>query len=229
MSTPAHRLKLLRQSAGFIAPRAAAVTHGWDVALYASHEEGRRNLTIAAAKRYASAFGGTAGYILFGEGGLPLPAPGLTVFACDDVLGVLSYLEALRRMKSEPSSGAPTPLFNRCFGVIAEDNSMTEKPDSSFVRDSIAEGDTVVFHPELDLQPGCLVLAIGHNLRIRRWQPARPDGSAEDRHGRLVAANPYVSGIEKIYPSTVIAAGRGVIRPFSTVVRPEVVKRRKRS
>jgi SOS-response transcriptional repressor LexA len=67
--TPADRLKKLRIKKGFATAKDAAEAFGWTEVTYRSHENGTRGVTLSAARKYATAFGTSPGYIL-SEGGL---------------------------------------------------------------------------------------------------------------------------------------------------------------
>lgn len=70
--TPADRLRGLRIKKGFPGPIEAARAFGWNEHTYKSHENGIRGIRLDAARKYAAAYGSTAGYILDGdESGLP--------------------------------------------------------------------------------------------------------------------------------------------------------------
>lgn len=66
--TPADRLKELREKR-YETAKAAADAFGWNEVTYRSHESGMRNIPLPAARKYASAFGSTPGYILGVQGG----------------------------------------------------------------------------------------------------------------------------------------------------------------
>lgn len=61
--TPAERLKELREKR-FETAKAAAHAFGWNEVTYRSHESGGRGIPLAAARKYATAFQSTPGYIL---------------------------------------------------------------------------------------------------------------------------------------------------------------------
>jgi len=62
--TPGDRLKRLRTKRGFETAKDAAEAFGWNEVTYRSHENGTRPITLAAARKYALAYGSTAGHIL---------------------------------------------------------------------------------------------------------------------------------------------------------------------
>ena len=61
--SPADRLKSLRLKR-FETAKEAAEAFGWNEVTYRSHESGGRGIPLATARKYASAFGSTPGYIL---------------------------------------------------------------------------------------------------------------------------------------------------------------------
>jgi transcriptional regulator with XRE-family HTH domain len=64
--TPGKRLKWLREKAGYKTGSAAAQAFGWKTSTYLGHENGDRQPSVAAAKRYAAAFKGTWAWIMDG-------------------------------------------------------------------------------------------------------------------------------------------------------------------
>jgi transcriptional regulator with XRE-family HTH domain len=96
---PVHeRLKQARIAAGYATPTEAARAFGWAVSTYLGHENGDRNPSKVAAKRYANAFRTTAGYLLYGEqtpiSGQPAASGGLQL----DPVRVAHVISALLRM-----------------------------------------------------------------------------------------------------------------------------------
>lgn len=68
MNTPKDRLKAARSEAGYESPSdAARAFKDINVNTLISHENGNRAISRKAAEKYATAFGRTAGWILFGE------------------------------------------------------------------------------------------------------------------------------------------------------------------
>lgn len=61
------RLQLAREHAGYKSARMASMRMGWKYPTYAAHESGGRNLTAAAAARYARAFDVHAEFLMFGS------------------------------------------------------------------------------------------------------------------------------------------------------------------
>jgi hypothetical protein len=67
MSTPAKRLQLAREHAGYKSGRMAALRLGWKYPTYAAHESGWRMYPPGVAKKYARAFNVTEEWLLFGK------------------------------------------------------------------------------------------------------------------------------------------------------------------
>lgn len=65
---PGDRLRELRIKKGFATAADAARAYGWNENTYKSHENAERGIKPHVARKYASAYGTTAGYILTGEG-----------------------------------------------------------------------------------------------------------------------------------------------------------------
>lgn len=70
--TAAYRLMQARQKAGFEKPMDAVSRFGWAQSTYMAHENGQNGIRPDAAKRYADAFHVDAGWLLTGEGNVPL-------------------------------------------------------------------------------------------------------------------------------------------------------------
>jgi transcriptional regulator with XRE-family HTH domain len=60
------RLKAARIAAGFKAAADAAECNNWASSTYYGHENGSRGLTADAAQLYATAFGCSPGWLMFG-------------------------------------------------------------------------------------------------------------------------------------------------------------------
>lgn len=72
MSSPADRLRALRIRKGYETAADAAKAFGWNEHTYKSHENGIRGIRMDAARKYAAAYGSTAGHILgVGNGAEP--------------------------------------------------------------------------------------------------------------------------------------------------------------
>ncbi len=69
MKDASDRLRELRIKKGFSTASDAARAFGWNEHTYKSHENGIRGIKLAQARKYAAAFGSTAGYILAGGAG----------------------------------------------------------------------------------------------------------------------------------------------------------------
>lgn len=79
METPSKRLRWARiKRGGFDSAAAAAQAYGWNTSTYSGHENGDRNPSRDAAKRYAKAFRVSWTWLLEGEG---LPDDRVTIVA----------------------------------------------------------------------------------------------------------------------------------------------------
>ncbi len=67
MTTAAERLIKARTDAGYSNARQAAEANGWPYMSYYTHETGRRDISVDAARRYAEAYGVDAAWLLLGE------------------------------------------------------------------------------------------------------------------------------------------------------------------
>lgn len=87
MKDASDRLRELRIKKGFENASDAAQAFGWNENTYKSHENGIRGIKPAVARKYASALGSTAAYILTGSG--PETTVPVTITSAA-VLGVVS-------------------------------------------------------------------------------------------------------------------------------------------
>jgi SOS-response transcriptional repressor LexA len=69
MKEASDRLRQLRIKRGFSTATDAAKAFGWNEHTYKSHENGIRGIKTEAARKYATAFGSSAAYILTGSSG----------------------------------------------------------------------------------------------------------------------------------------------------------------
>lgn len=67
-TTLSERLKFARARAGYENATDAAARFGFPVIGYRSHENGNRGFKASVAKRYAKAYGVSAGWLITGEG-----------------------------------------------------------------------------------------------------------------------------------------------------------------
>lgn len=74
MDTPAERLKLAREEAGFGSAREAALAMGISYDTYIHHERGTRGITASSAESYARRFRVASEWILYGKGVGPAPS-----------------------------------------------------------------------------------------------------------------------------------------------------------
>lgn len=134
--TPADRLKDLRE-ARFETAKAAADAFGWNEVTYRSHESGMRNIPLAAARKYALAFGSTPGRILGIEGGansqpvnqvvhVPLVATvSAGAFRAEDGLEIEGY-----QVPAVPRADIPAGVQ---YSVVVDGQSVNKRiPDGAF-------------------------------------------------------------------------------------------------
>lgn len=77
LDSPGERLRWARKRAGYESATAAADAHGWKPPTYLGHENGDRNVSVKAAKRYGPAFRVPWAWIVDG-GSLPGSRPAKT-------------------------------------------------------------------------------------------------------------------------------------------------------
>lgn len=73
----AERLKAARIARGFESARSAAIENGWTPSTYAAHENGQNGISATWARKYATAYHVSAGWLLTGEGAGPPRIPRL--------------------------------------------------------------------------------------------------------------------------------------------------------
>ncbi len=93
VSTAADRLRAARAAAGYKSAAKAAEALGLGASTYASHENGTNGFDADQARRYAEAFGTSAGYLLFGEEARSAPVV-IALVRMLERKGVLSDIEA---------------------------------------------------------------------------------------------------------------------------------------
>ena len=136
VETPAERLKKLRTKRGFETARAAAKAFGWNEVTYRSHENAVRPITLPAARKYAQAYGSTAGHIL-GEKGL-----GGTVVNHTTQVNVVAAVSAgaFRYDEGLEEGVSPVPAVPRAdipassqYALIVDGSSVNKRiPDGAF-------------------------------------------------------------------------------------------------
>lgn len=67
MSDAADRLAKARVGKGYLNPRQAAEANGWPYQTYYTHETGRRDISVEAARRYADAYNVDPAWLLLGD------------------------------------------------------------------------------------------------------------------------------------------------------------------
>lgn len=159
----AARLRKAREDAQFKDAQAAAEHFGWKYTTYRSHEsqgKGGRSFTDFA-EIYASAFGTTAAWLLFGD---QEAAPGDDIRVPNRVVPIMSmaaYDELIEVADGKkPSSdrrisiGSVMGLSERAYAIEIVGLSMVAHQGKSF-----EPGDQVLINPDAPLEPGCFVHA----------------------------------------------------------------------
>jgi phage repressor protein C with HTH and peptisase S24 domain len=138
-STPSDRLRAARGAAGFKSATAAAEKLKVPLGTYAGHENGARAFDVAAAKKYALAFGVRAAWLLTGE------PPQKGNFAMHSGADVEEALVRVPLDQWDPA--APEPEHDRDERAIA--NGIPYEPQLPGGR------------PEIDVRPGAGEGSIG--------------------------------------------------------------------
>lgn len=147
MQNQSDRLKAARESAGYETATDAARAYGWKEVTYLAHENGGRGLRPDVAKKYATAFGVSAAYLLTGERSMT----GANVLATDKgkpikhmpfggVLeaGAFRELEMYAQDAHQPPALVPRdPRFDRMrqtsFLVRGDSMNQANMPDGTMV------------------------------------------------------------------------------------------------
>lgn len=74
-NTPGARLKTAREASGYESAKEAALSMGVPIATYTQHEKAGTHLPARRAAQYASFFGVTPEYLLYGRGVIPARVP----------------------------------------------------------------------------------------------------------------------------------------------------------
>lgn len=178
--TAAARLRKAREEAGFADAQSAADHFNWKYTTYRSHEtQGKGGRSFSDfAEIYASAFGTTAAWLLFGEKETApeddIRVPNRMV----PIMSMASYEELIEVADGKkPSSdrripiGSRMDLSPRAFAIEISGLSMVGPGDRSF-----RPGDQVLIDPEAPLDPGCFIL-VGveregrRELLLRKFTP----------------------------------------------------------
>ena len=168
LETPARRLQWARRQHGkYSNPTDAARAFGWTVSTYLGHENGDRNPSRAAAKKYAKAYRVRWEWLLEGEGQPTTPLE-------RDILSVplLSWVSAGQLANAEsqiPVEDAPLLAFadlgrGEFFALRVEGDSMDRySPDGSVI---------VVNRQDRELILGlCYVFSLRGETTYKLWQP----------------------------------------------------------
>jgi SOS-response transcriptional repressor LexA len=160
--TPAERLSAIRLSRGFSRPEAIAA-FGFDKNTYASHENGNRGISAAAARRYAKAFRSTTDEILSGPlktGGVGneteltfISLPHIDLAAMNTKMSLKKALDSAREHTALPKS---LRIKQPAFSMTCVGDSMRNQ---SGVFPSFCDGDVLIFARTTTAGPGDFVLA----------------------------------------------------------------------
>lgn len=137
MEEPYDRLRKLRIQRGFSTAAEAAAAHGWNPDTYKSHENGIRGIRPPVAKKYASAFNSTAGYIMTGPEGQNHGPTGTIVHVpviARVSAGAFRYDEGIEegtiQVPAIPRRGVPAALQ---YSVVVEGSSVNRRiPDGAY-------------------------------------------------------------------------------------------------
>lgn len=131
MESPADRLRVARERAGYESAKDAALAMGVPVATYIQHENGTRGLPATRAEKYGRFFRITPEHLLYGKASAKPTSPGLgPILHIKGAVVAGKWREAEHWDESEwvTFTGSPdviAPLRDR-FGVRVEGDSMNE-------------------------------------------------------------------------------------------------------
>lgn len=162
---PNIRLQNLRKRKGFKSAADAARAFGWRESTYRSHENGTRDLSRNAARKYAAAFGCTIDELLKSHNGGPdydntvkralaiRPLPRLAWGMVDG--------QALDQRIEQPESYSSVPgeieVGNRAFVIDNQDDSMVDVEGRIGI--SFRPGNLLIIDPDKEITPGAFVIA----------------------------------------------------------------------
>ena len=119
-STPATRLRLAREKAGFKSAAEVIERFGWKQSTYLAHENGQNGIRADKAAVYADAFKVTVGWLLTGETAVPV-AP--TYHPAASVVGIGDFPSSLIEVKGKEFASIPVydVRFSAGFGAQNDD------------------------------------------------------------------------------------------------------------
>lgn len=166
--TPSQRLKWARQQHGlYDTPTDAAKAFGWTVSTYLGHENGDRNPSRAAAKRYGRAYRVRWEWLLEGEGS---PTPGKPSVRLIGAVGVGASVALYDIPKILEASETPPGALATTSAIAVEGNSMR----------GIADDGWLIFFDHEQRPPGpgligklCVLQLKSGDILIRTLQPGR--------------------------------------------------------
>jgi SOS-response transcriptional repressor LexA len=166
MKEPPHeRLKKLRIKHGFESAAAVARAFGWTESTYRAHENGSRDISRKAARRYATAFKCDVEELLYGntpdgdydetvKRALAIRTLPHLNWSMADGQTIDSKVTQAEKFTSVPSE---LRVGRRAFVLDNQDDSMMDIEGRAGV--SFREGSLLIFDPDLTPQPGDFVLA----------------------------------------------------------------------
>lgn len=171
LDTPAKRLQWARQKQGkFGSPTDAARAYGWTVSTYLGHENGDRNPSIDAAKRYAQAYRVRWEWLIEGDG-----APTLAAERGVQLVPVLDLVHAGEL--SDPGNDIPVegvPLMT--FANLGRGDFFATKVVGDAM-DRISPSGSIILinRADRDLTADkSYVFSLGGEPAYRIWQPDPP-------------------------------------------------------
>lgn len=201
IKTPAETLRSARAAAGFKSAAEAAKHHDWKVSTYTSHENGTREISKAAARRYARAFRLNEG-VLLGFGGGAADVGGERVIHVIGETAVGLWRDISLEASEEPRATIRLPDIGksgrRRQAVRAADNSANR---------AIPEGEYAIWEPlapdEIgDLPIGSMVVIdrIRGSLRERTLRRVRDKSGSKIELACHSTEKRFAESIS--YPST---------------------------
>lgn len=169
--SPARRLKLARERHGaYKTPTDAARAFGWKVSTYLGHENGDRNPSRAAAKRYARAYKVRWEWLLDGEGApsdKSIQVPVIGEVATNGSVRCYESQQPATFVASPPGAGEKT------VSLVVRGDLMRGFAEDGWL--FFFDDERKAPSPEL-LGKLCVVLLDDKTLHVRTLQPGRKKG-----------------------------------------------------
>jgi SOS-response transcriptional repressor LexA len=170
--TPSERLQRLRRRHGFEHAADAARAYGWKETTYRAHENGHRDISRNAARKYAAVFGVTVDELLEGHTGDPdyerTVKRALAIRTLPRLDWEMAQSETLDQQlgSARDYSSIPADILvsNRGFTLVNEDDSMVDVEARYGV--SFRPHNLLIIDPDRDPGPGDFVIAqVKHSSR----------------------------------------------------------------